>query len=50
MYAKFVWGEILRNKAYLKAGDIHKLGNSFRKKVGYYIFSFLVEFYCKIKR
>lgn len=48
-YAKFVWGEILRNKKYLKAGDINKLGRTFRNKVGYSFLSYLAEIYCKLK-
>lgn len=48
-YVKFVWGEILRNKEYLKPGDIHKLGVIFREKVGYVVLSYLAEIYCKIK-
>ena len=48
-YAKFVWGEILRNKKYLKADDVSILGRSFRNKVGYSFLSYLAEIYCKLK-
>ena len=49
MYSKFVWGEILRNRTYLTTVDIHKLGRDFRKKVGYYLYSFIAQWYCIIR-
>lgn len=49
-YAKFVWGEILRNKSLLKSGDINTLGRTFRSKVGFPLLSYMAECYCKFRK
>ena len=49
-YAKFVWGEILRNRASLKFKDIAKFRKQFVKKVGFTFYSLLSEYYCMLRK